>query len=591
MVLRHLSANVAISDNTITDAMLRQSLGLSVIGRAANTAGNVADIVAAADHQVLVRNGAILQFGRVDLSSGNSVVNALGVPNGGTGNSSFTSQGVILGNGSSALGVTTTNATSTAKFLMQYGNGANVTFTGFQAVSVSHLASGNVNEVWYGDNSGDFTQSSNLLFDDSNIRFQVGDLSQSSNLVSLDVDNSNAQLFLNSPFGTISIGDPLFLVNGCSLNVYAGSDFITASSGSSGNMLQIYFGSRAIYTGDSDGGYNSTYSALDDVSQTYQVYGSSRSGLDLNFASRIYQLGEGYININASSGAFKLPNFTSNGFLKTGSGNGTLSVDTATYTPTTRTISTTTPLAGGGDLSANRTLTIADAVADGSTKGAATFTAADFNAASGVISIDYTNGQAATSSVKGFLTSADYNIFFGRLSLWAARDGTRWNSTSWNNATQGAVAHTLNTVQYYPVIIDKQITLTDVAINVVSNAVGAKARFGVYTSSAGRPTNLLVDFGEVLADSNGTKSFTGLSQVLVPGLYFFSSNTNNSTPTFSAIGSTMVAPIIAFDSTIVNAIRYSAFTEAQTYTTTLPTSAGTLALVSSASTEVYIKFT
>jgi hypothetical protein len=78
---------------------------------------------------------------------------------------------------------------------------------------------------------------------------------------------------------------------------------------------------------------------------------------------------------------------------------------------TTRTISTTAPLSGGGDLSANRTLSIADAAADGTTKGAATFTASDFNATTGVISIDYTNGQAASAGTKGFLTSADWSTF------------------------------------------------------------------------------------------------------------------------------------------------------------------------------------
>lgn len=57
------------------------------------------------------------------------------------------------------------------------------------------------------------------------------------------------------------------------------------------------------------------------------------------------------------------------------------------------------------------TVSIADAAADGATKGAATFTAADFSSASGVISIDYTNGQSASSSNKGFLTSADWSTF------------------------------------------------------------------------------------------------------------------------------------------------------------------------------------
>lgn len=82
-----------------------------------------------------------------------------------------------------------------------------------------------------------------------------------------------------------------------------------------------------------------------------------------------------------------------------------------TKVETSRTISTSSPLSGGGDLSANRTISIADAAADGTTKGAAAFTASDFNSASGVISIDYANGQAASGSNKGFLTSSDWTTF------------------------------------------------------------------------------------------------------------------------------------------------------------------------------------
>lgn len=84
---------------------------------------------------------------------------------------------------------------------------------------------------------------------------------------------------------------------------------------------------------------------------------------------------------------------------------------TSGFVPTSRTIATTVPLAGGGDLSANRTFTIADAAADGVTKGAAAFTAADFNSAAGVVSIDYVNGQKATALIPGFLTAADWTTF------------------------------------------------------------------------------------------------------------------------------------------------------------------------------------
>lgn len=56
-------------------------------------------------------------------------------------------------------------------------------------------------------------------------------------------------------------------------------------------------------------------------------------------------------------------------------------------------------------------VSIADAAADGSTKGAAAFNASDFNSSLGVISLDYTNGQAASGSTKGYLTSADWTTF------------------------------------------------------------------------------------------------------------------------------------------------------------------------------------
>lgn len=70
------------------------------------------------------------------------------------------------------------------------------------------------------------------------------------------------------------------------------------------------------------------------------------------------------------------------------------------------TLTISSPLTGSSyDGSAPVSIGITDAAADGSTKGAATFTAADFNSSSGNISIDYTNGQKASSSVPGFATS------------------------------------------------------------------------------------------------------------------------------------------------------------------------------------------
>lgn len=60
----------------------------------------------------------------------------------------------------------------------------------------------------------------------------------------------------------------------------------------------------------------------------------------------------------------------------------------------------------------NTILGIIDAKADGSTKGAASFNSSDFNDnGSGLISIDYTNAQSASSSNNGFLTPTDWNTF------------------------------------------------------------------------------------------------------------------------------------------------------------------------------------
>ena len=57
------------------------------------------------------------------------------------------------------------------------------------------------------------------------------------------------------------------------------------------------------------------------------------------------------------------------------------------------------------------TLAATDAGADGATKGVATFATNDFNAAAGVVSLDYSGGQKATAGQDGFLDNADFATF------------------------------------------------------------------------------------------------------------------------------------------------------------------------------------
>lgn len=153
--------------------------------------------------------------------------------------------------------------------------------------------------------------------------------------------------------------------------------------------------------------------AINSLTGSVQTLATGTSGTNFNIAS----LG--------TTHTFNLPtaSATNRGALS--------STDWSTFNSkisSTRTISTTSPLSGGGDLSADRTLSIADAVADGTTKGASTFDASDFNSASGVISIDYTNGQSASGSTKGFLTSVDWTTFNSKQS--AITQGNLTESTS-----------------------------------------------------------------------------------------------------------------------------------------------------------------
>lgn len=81
----NVTGTSTIGTNKVLDGMLRQSAGLSVIGRSANTTGNVADLTAASDGAVLRRSGTTLGFGAIALGSANAVSGTLPVANGGTG--------------------------------------------------------------------------------------------------------------------------------------------------------------------------------------------------------------------------------------------------------------------------------------------------------------------------------------------------------------------------------------------------------------------------------------------------------------------------------------------------------------------------
>ena len=119
-------ATGGIADDAVTNDKLRESAALSVIGNATNATANPADIAAASDHQVLRRSGTSVGFGAVALNQAAAVTGALPFDNGGTGQ--ITQQAAM-------------NALAGAITSGQYlrGNGTNVIMSAIQAGDVPTL--------------------------------------------------------------------------------------------------------------------------------------------------------------------------------------------------------------------------------------------------------------------------------------------------------------------------------------------------------------------------------------------------------------------------------------------------------------------
>lgn len=172
-------------------------------------------------------------------------------------------------------------------------------------------------------------------------------------------------------------------------------------------------------------------------------------------------------------------------------------------TGTVTSIATTSPITGG-TITNSGTIGINNSAADGSTKGAASFTAADFNSSSGLISLDYANGQEATSGQDGFLSSTDWSTFNGKQDAgsYLTADGAI------TGATAGA--------QYFQDGIQTSIiddgSAGEVAVSVGGIFIGGFNTTGVYTDNISENTaaagvtvdGVLLKDGLVLGQYGGT---------------------------------------------------------------------------------------
>jgi hypothetical protein len=157
----------------------------------------------------------------------------------------------------------------------------------------------------------------------------------------------------------------------------------------------------------------------------------------------------------------------------------------------------TVAVSASGALSLSATtgaLTVADAVANGSTKGVASFTAADFNDSAGNISIDYTNGQAASGSTKGFLTAADWTTFNGKL----AAEADTLQSVTTRGATTTTASSFTGGATIRGLTVDTATATDDLLV--LSVTTGGAGRFtGTITS-----TDLTANRSYTLPNAGGT---------------------------------------------------------------------------------------
>ena len=285
--------------------------------------------------------------------------------------------------------------------------------------------------------------------------------------------------------------------------------------------------------------------AINSLTGAAQTLATNGSGTDFNIAS------------TGSTHTFNLPTASATNRGALASADWTTfnnKQDALGYTPVTnaRTISTTSPLTGGGDLSANRTLSIT---------------------------------QSATGT-DGYLSSTDWNTFNGKLiSTWAYRLSGRWYTPSNNALSIGSLGNVANSIRFSPFIVEKDITISQLGIAVVTiGAAGNTARVGIYSNNAStnQPLTRLVDSGTLAVDSTGTKTVTGLSVTLTKGLYWFAYFSNASTGTVASIANSNLPDVIGATVSLQLGL-ITGYSQSLTYTSLPATASGFSSILSGAS--------
>jgi hypothetical protein len=419
---------IALAANAVANNKFRQSAALSVVGNPTNATADVTDIAAGTDGHVLRRSGTSIGFGQIatagigdaqvtlaKIANASNNDRLLGSGNTGAGNS-YTE--ISLGTNLTMSG-TTLNATGVAAsgepFITFAADGGSLTnnrvLTAGTGIDVT-ITAGDNNAATVSVIRGDLTSS------DITVGSGTGAVVGSGTTLTINKGN------LTSSDITVTGGTNSVLGSGTSLTINKGdlTSSTTALSVTGGTGAVLGSGtSLSIADAAADG------STKGIASFETNDFNATAGNISLDYANgqKASATLDGFLSstdwntFNNKQDALTIGDLTSSDISVTGGtgaviGTGTsLTINKGDLTSSTTALSVTGGT--GAVLGSGTSLSIADAAADGSTKGIASFETNDFNATAGNVSLDYANGQKASTTLDGFLSSTDWNTFNNKL--------------------------------------------------------------------------------------------------------------------------------------------------------------------------------
>jgi hypothetical protein len=109
-------------------------------------------------------------------------------------------------------------------------------------------------------------------------------------------------------------------------------------------------------------------------------------------------------------------------------------------------------------------------------------------------------------------------------------------------AAGASVTSIASTTYYTPFFVPVTTTFDRIAIRTGGTFSGTgSVRLGIYGSTSGKPSTLILDAGTLSATASNTTYTITISQQLTPGIYFLAGNTQTAATVNTYVGPTSVA--------------------------------------------------